>query len=161
MNGITIVLLVMLAIGCGGLSFTVVRMIDHIEVIQRQLDEHLLSSREIGREAKGAKLLAEAANKTAHDLMEDMDKFKSSTSHTLNEIRRNTYGTADVSEFKRVQTAAYAANLRSENLEKVIQAMNGRNITPRPRKSIQKGLMTVAVADDEKATDAEVRNSDG
>ena len=160
MNGILLGLLVIALVGMIGLAFGVLEIHREYEVIQTEIDDLRLSIIGVGGQSTDAAQKAVAAHSIMKDLMNDMNELKSGTQHSLNEIRKSVYGPADISEFKRVETAAYAADLRSKGLEKIIQSMDGRNVTPRHRKSIQNGLMTVSIADDEHAINPEVRDSD-
>lgn len=161
MNGITAILLVILAIGVAGLAFTTVRTIDHIETLLKEIAELKTIISAIGEKAESASAKAKSTDMVILEMKKEIGNFKTATNASIGEIRKSVFGTADVDEFSRVKTAAFSADFRSKGLEKVIHSMNGNEIMPRRRKSIQKGLLTVSVADDEKALDAEVRTIDG
>ena len=153
MNGIIIPAVVVLSIGIIGLAFGLVHELNAIERITSEITD---------MDARITKCKSDTAS-----MITDMKAMKRTITETrqkcgddIAQMRRQIIGTADVDEFSRVKTAAYRANLRCLELEKIIQHMNGQDIMPRRRKSIQKGLMTVAIADDEHAIDAEVRDSD-
>lgn len=161
MNGIIIAAIVILTIGLIGISFGMLHLHREQDHIHAEIDAQEKAIKCEWKETEILRADLEDLVTFANDMKSGMNQIKMDTRKDIALLSEKIYGTADIAEFHRVKTAAYAADMRSQNLEKIIQAMNGRNITPRPRRSIQKGMMTVAVADDEKATDAEVRASDG
>ena len=153
MNGIIIPAVVVLSIGIIGLAFGLVHELNAIERITSEI---------IDLNARITKCKSDTAS-----MITDMKAMKMTITETrqkcgedIAQMRRQIIGTADADEFSRVKTAAFSADFRSKGLEKVIHSMSGNEIMPRRRKSIQKGLMTVSIADDEHAINPEVRDSD-
>ena len=154
MNGIIIPAVVVLIIGIIGLAFGLVHELNIIERLTSEITD---------MDARITKCKSDTASiMTSVKAMEITVKdTRQKCGEDIAQMRRQIIGTADVDEFSRVKTAAFQADFRSKGLEKVIHSMSGNEIMPRRRKSIQKGLLTVSIADDEKAIDAEVRTIDG
>lgn len=153
MNGIIIPAVVVLIIGIIGLAFGLVHELNIIERLTSEITD---------MDARITKCKSDTASmmERTKSLEMAMTDTRQKCGEDIAQMRRQIIGTADVDEFSRVKTAAFSADFRSKGLEKVIHSMSGNEIMPRRRKSIQKGLMTVSVADDEQAINAEVRDSD-
>ena len=171
MNGVFTASIIMALVGIIGLAIGMIFINREIELLkeeQQRTDEYAhenLTKHEkaIINSWNEIQTVKSETNENANqvkDIRSAMNRISSDANADIATLSRKIYGTGDLKEFERVKTAAYAADMRSKSLEKVVHAMAGTSGPYGPRKTIRNGLITMSVADDARVIDAEVRNHD-
>ena len=171
MNGVFTASIIMALVGIIGLAIGMIFINREIELLkeeQQRTDEYAhenLTKHEkaIINSWNEIQTVRGETNENANqvkDIRTAMNRIASDANADIATLSRKIYGTGDMKEFERVKTAAYAADMRSKSLEKVVHAMAGTSGPYGPRKTIRNGLITMSVADDARVIDAEVRNTD-
>ena len=153
MNGIIMVALIMTLAGLIGMAMSMLRIHREYESIVDELSR-------VTDIISDFKTKTETAAETIAGQTDEIRAIRNECEHDITEMQKKIYGTNDIAEFKRVQTAAYAAQMKADNLEKIIRSMNPKSIQI-TGKDIQDGLIGIHLADDLRFLNSEKRTSNG
>jgi len=153
MNGIIMVALIMTLAGLIGMAMSMLRIHREYESIVEETEKVSEQISEFQNELRESAM-------TISGQTDEIKAIRSECEHDITEMQKKIYGTNDIAEFKRVQTAAYAAQMKADNLEKIIRAMNPKSIQI-TGKDIQDGLIGIHLADDLRFLNSEKRTSNG